>query len=201
MLGLALALKLALAAPPSLSPSPSGLVPPLDPGPFQGRELAASSVGVLLGDALVVGAAFGALELFAAHSIQPTAGNFRTTAYGLGAAALLVPPLTAALLARIVQAEPASGALWKSMLLALAGQAVALGAGYLAYPHVWVVLPVQLLTIGLGSSAGLHWGPRPRVRGTETDARREPADPAPAKAAARAWMCPDPASGAVASAG
>jgi hypothetical protein len=86
------------------------------------------------------------------------------------------------------------------MLLAFAGQAVALGAGYLAYPHVWVMLPVQLITIGLGASAGLHWGPRPHVRGVEQDARREPKEPAPA-AAARAWMCPDPASGAVAAAG
>jgi hypothetical protein len=199
MLGLALALQLALAAPPSLSPSPSGLVPRLDPGPFQGRELAASTGGVLLGDALVVGAAYGTLELFAAHSVQPTAGNFRTAAYGLGAAALLVPPLTAALLTRLVRAEPASGALWKAMLLALAGQAVSLGAGYLAYPHVWVVLPMQIVLIGMGASGGLHWGPRPRLRGPEPDARREQRDPA--RAPAREWICPDPASGAVAAAG
>ncbi|HEX9243416.1 MAG TPA: hypothetical protein VF875_13320 [Anaeromyxobacter sp.] len=195
MSGLALALHLVLAAPPSTVP-PGRLAPPLDPGPFQGRELAASTGGILLGDALVIGAAYETLQLFASRAFQPTAGNFRTAAYGLGAAAILVPPLTAALLARLARAEPASGTTWKAVLLAFAGQAVALGVGYLAYPAFWVVLPVQILAIGLGTSAGLHWGPPPRGAGTEPDARHEPAEPPPEGKTARAPICPDPAIGA-----
>jgi hypothetical protein len=192
MPGLALALQLLLAVPPSLAPQPSRLVPPLDAGPFQARELAASSAGVLLGDVLVVGAAYETLQLFAAHTFQPTAGNFRTAAYSLGAAALLVPPLTAALLTYLARAEPASGAFWKAALLAFAGQVAALGIGYVAYPRLWVVLPAQLVAITVGASLGLHWGPAARAG---VDARREPADPAPARATAGARICPDPAAG------
>jgi hypothetical protein len=189
MAGLALALHLLLAAP---SPPPPGLVPPLDAGPFQGRELAAASAGILAGDALVLGAGYGALELFANHSIRPTAGNFRTFAYGLGAVALIVPPLTAALLARLVQAEPAAGSTWKAVLLAFAGQVAALGVGYLAYPHLWVIVPTQIVAISLGASAGLHWGALGHAAGAP-DVRREPKDPSPAGASARLRICPDPA--------
>ena len=187
----ALLVHLALAAPPV---GPTGLASPLDSGPFQARELAASSAGVLLGDALVIGAAYETLELFAAHSIQPTAPNFRRVAYGLGAATLLVPPLTAVLLARLARVDPAWGSTWKAMLLAIAGQALALTAGYLAYPSFWVVVPVQLLAVGLGASFGLHWG---SARATAARApggvRSEPADPPPARTALRPLLCPDPA--------
>ena len=57
--------------------------------------------------------------------------------------ALVVPPVTAALLARIVGGPGAPGGLWKAILLATAGQVAALTAGYLAAPRFWVVLPVQ----------------------------------------------------------
>jgi hypothetical protein len=192
----ALLLHLALAAPPV---GPTRLAPSLDPGLFQGRELAASSVGVLLGDALVIGAAYGTLELFAARTIQPTAPNFRRAAYGLGAATLLVPPLTAVLLARLARVEPTWGSTWKAMLLAVAGQAVALTAGYLAYPSFWVVFPVQLVAIGLGASLGLHWGsPRSAAARAPSDVRSEPVDPPPARTAFRPPVCPDPALGSAA---
>jgi hypothetical protein len=196
--GLALALHLALATQPPLGPPPPRMVPPLDPGPFAPRELAASTGGVLLGDFLVLGAGYEALELFAAHTIQPTAGNFRTAAYSLGVAAMLVPPLAAALFAHLARAEPASGSFWKAALLAFAGQAVAVGAGLLAYPRIWVIVPVQILAIGIGASAGLHWGPGLSARGADRGAREEPRDPAPPPAArAAAGICPDPAAATV----
>lgn len=191
MSALALALHLVLAAP---GPGGAGLVPRLDPGPFQGGELAASSLGVLAGDAAVVGGAYYTLQLFANGTIRPSAANFRSMAYGLGAAVLLVPPLTAVLLARWARAEPASGASWKAFLLALGGEVAALAAGYYAYPRFWVVLPVQLLAVGAGTTLGLHWGRRARIApGPDPDVRREPSDPPPAGATARAPLCPDPA--------
>lgn len=191
--GLFLSLHLALAATP-LAPPPARMVPPLDPGPFAARELAASTGGVLLGDFLVIAGAYETLELFATHTIGPTAGNFRTAAYSLGVAALVVPPLAAALFAHLARAEPASGSFWKSALLAFAGQAVAVGAGLLAYPRIWVILPVQILAIGIGASAGLHWGALHHARGTDPDARGEPRDPqAPGSRTAAVGICPDPA--------
>jgi hypothetical protein len=160
-----------------------------DPGPFQGSELAAASVGVVTGDALVLGAGYLTLQLFAKGTFDPSAANFRTAAYALGVSALLVPPLTAVLFALWARAEPASGAFWKAMLLAAGAQAVALAAGVAASPRFWVILPIQLVGIGLGASLGLHWGPRAPVP-SPPDLRREtgaverlreqePADPAP----------------------
>jgi hypothetical protein len=186
---LALALGLALASP-GLAPR---LEPPLDPGPFQVGELAAASVGVFAGDALVLGAGYLTLQLFASDTLAPTAANFRRAAYVLGAAALVVPPLTAVLLARWARHESASGATWKAMLLATLGQAAAISAGLLATPHYWVVLPVQILAIGIGTSLGLHWGPRRRtvVERRAPDAGGEPAEPPTPD---RAAYCPDPAS-------
>jgi hypothetical protein len=193
MSALALALHLVLAAPGS--GLPPGLAPRLDPGPFQGGELVASSLGVLVGDALVVGGAYGALQLFANGTIRPSADNFRTMAYAAGVAALVVPPLTAVLLARLFRAEPASGALWKAMLLAVAGQGAALAVGYYSAPRFWLVAPAQLLAVGAGTTLGLHWGggrsePAPAAA---PETRREPGDPPPAAASARARLCPDPA--------
>jgi hypothetical protein len=194
MSALALALHLVLAAPGA--GIPAGLAPRLDPGPFQGGELAASSLGVLAGDALVVGGAYYTLRLFANGTLRPSADNFRSMAYAVGVAALVVPPLTAVLLARGFRAEPASGSLWKALLLATAGQAAALAVGYYASPRFWVIPVVQLLTVGAGASLGLHWGRGPREAagaGAAPDARGEPADPAPPAASARAPICPDPA--------
>jgi hypothetical protein len=172
MAPLALALHLAVASP--------GLVPPLDPVRPRAGEFAAASAGVLAGDALVLGGGYLTLRLFASGTLDPTATNFRRAAYGVGAAALLVPPLAAALLARWARAEPAAGATWKAFLLSLAGHAAALAVGYAAAPHFWVVLPVQLLAVSLGASLGLHWGPRARPAPSRAaEARREPADPPP----------------------
>lgn len=189
MSALALALQLVLAAPGPATPM--GL-PRLDPGPFQGGELAAASLGVLAGDAVVIAGAYYTLRLFANGTIRPSADNFRSFAYGAGVAALVVPPLTAVLLARWVRSEPASGATWKALLLALAGQTVALAAGYYASPRFWVVPPVQIVAVGVGTTLGFHWG---HVRGVtvEPDVRREPVDPPPAGTAAQAPLCPDPA--------
>jgi hypothetical protein len=151
---LALALHLALAAP--------GLVPPLDPGPFRGGELAWASAGALAGDAVVLGAGWLTLQAFAHGTLSPTGDNFRRAAYAFGAAALLVPPLGAVLFARWTGRGPSDGSVWKALLLATAGQVAALGAAWLAAPHLWVVFPAQVVTVSLGASLGLHWG-RPRA--------------------------------------
>lgn len=124
MAPLALALHLALASP--------GLAPPLDPGPFQGSGLVGSSLGVMAGDMLVLAGGYFTLQLFASDTINPSAANFRRAAYALGVTALVVPPLTAVLLARWLRAEPASGTAWKALLLAAAGQATALAVGFVA---------------------------------------------------------------------
>ncbi len=168
---LALALALHLAAAPGPGPSLS-----LDPGPFQGREVAASAFGVVGGDALVIGTGFLTLELFAHGAFYPSATNFRRAAYAMGASSLIVPPLTAVLLGRWARADPASGSTWKALLLATAGQAIALGAGYLAAPRFWVILPIQLVTVAVGTTIGLHWGPR--ARASEDEARNGPPDAA-----------------------
>ncbi|HET7825605.1 MAG TPA: hypothetical protein VFK90_09735 [Anaeromyxobacter sp.] len=191
----ALALQLALASPGPVAMGTPSLAPRLDPGPFGGGELALASVGALAGDALVVGGGYFALTMFANGTFQPTAGNFRTTAYVLAASAVLVPPLTAVLLARLGARGPLSGAVWKAMLLAAAGEATALAAGYVGAPHFWVILPVQLATVSLGTSLGLHWGPgggSPPVA-TQPAARGEPADPSPAPPTAALFtpLCPD----------
>jgi hypothetical protein len=193
----ALALQLALASPgsaPVAMGTPS-LAPRLDPGPFGGGELALASVGVLAGDALVVGGGYVALSMFANGTLQPTAGNFRTAAYALAASAVLVPPLTAVLFARFGARGPLSGAVWKAMLFAAAGQATALAAGYLGAPHFWIILPVQLATVSLGTSLGLHWGPRGSqpALAPQPAARGEPADPSPAPPTASLLtpVCPD----------
>jgi hypothetical protein len=176
MAPLALALHLAVAAP--------GLPPRLDPGPFRPTELAAASAGVFAGDLLVAGAGYLTLQLFARGALDPNAANFRRTAYGLGAAALLVPPLTAVLLGRWARAEPASGAAWKALLLATVGNVAAVAVGLAASPHYWVIVPVQLLAVAAGTSIGLHWGPARRERERAPEARRAP-EPAGTEAATR----------------
>lgn len=190
---LALALALALSS----ANVPAELAPRLDPGPFRGPELAAASAGAFTGDALVIGAGYLTLRLFANDTISPTAANFRTAAYALAAAAVVVPPLTGALFARWARARPASGAFWKALLLASVGQVAALGVGYLASPHYWVILPAQFVTISLGASLGLHWGPRTRPRAAPLGApgsREAPGAPADGAAATLAApVCPDPA--------
>jgi hypothetical protein len=189
MTALALVLHLAIASP--------GLSASVDPGPFQGSELAASSLGVLVGDGLVLGSGYAALRLFANGTIEPSAGNFRTVAYSLVAAAVIVPPLTAALFARWARAEPASGATWKALLLATAGQVAALAVGYAASPRFWVIVPAQMIAVGVGTSLGLHWGPRRQLRPLPAelpDVRSEPEQLAPDSTAVRApGLCADPA--------
>ncbi len=182
---LALVLHLALASP--------GLAPSLDPGPFQGSEIVGASLGAIGGDVLVLGAGYATLQLFANGTLDPTATNFRRAAYALGVSAILVPPVTAVLLARWLRAEPASGATWKALLLAAAGQFAALAAGIIAAPHFWIVLPVQVIAIGLGTSLGLHWGPRAR-RAPDAAMGRARAEPLPAEATVSIpGLCADPA--------
>jgi hypothetical protein len=186
----ALALAVALASP--------GSTPSLDPGPFRGGELAVASAGALGGDVLVVGAGYATLQLFANGTFAPTAENFRRAAYGLGVAALVVPPLTAVLLARLTGRE-FKGSVWKGLLLAAAGQVATFTVGYLAAPHFWVMLPVQLVALSVGTSLGLHWGPsrRPRAAAATTAPAAEPdADPRlPREPAATRFvpLCPDAA--------
>jgi hypothetical protein len=187
----------AALAPALTAPAPSlraiTLVPrELDPGPFRRPgELVGATAGAFVGDALVLAAGYETLQLFANGTFSPSATNFRRAVYGFGAAALVVPPLTAVLFAKLGAGRNASGSLWKAMLLASVGQAAALAAGYYAAPHFWVVLPVQAIALSVGASLGLHWGPS---RGQtidadgDADAGREPADPPPEKTAAVAAL-------------
>jgi hypothetical protein len=161
---LALALHLALAS--------SGLtsVPDLQPRPLAGQTLALASAGALAGDALVIGAGYLTLQLFAADAISPTADNFRSAAYAMLAAAVLVPPLTAVLLGRLGHGGR-DATIWRALALAAVGQVATLAVGWAAAPHFWVMLPVQVAALSVGTSLGLHWGRRART-------------PAPARAAA-----------------
>jgi hypothetical protein len=178
---IALALHLALASP--------GLTPPPDlaPRPLQGQTLALASAGALTGDALVVGAGFLTLQLFANGTISPTAGNFRHAAYGFLAAATLVPPLTAVLLGRLGHGGR-SATIWRALALAVAGQATALAVGYAAWPHYWVMLPVQVAVVSVGTSLGLHWGAR-RPGAMPALEASEPRGPEP-RAALFVPLCP-----------
>jgi len=181
MAPLALALQLALASP--------GLAPPLDPGPFRGGELALASVGVLGGDVLVLGAGYLTLQLFADGAISPSAQNFRRAALVMGVFALVVPPLVAVLLAKVGARSPAAGAFWRALLLAAAGQAAALAVGYYAAPHFWLTIPIQLATVSVGTSLGLHWGRR-RAPPVAPALGREAAVAPPREAAVATPMCP-----------
>ncbi len=191
MVALALVLQLA-AASPALAPQP-----PLDAGPLQGRELAAGGLGVLAGDALVLGLGYATLQLFASDTFAPSASNFRTAAFVLAGAALVLPPLGASLAARLARVNPAAGGFWKALLLSTVGHAAALGAGYLAAPRFWIIIPVQLAGVATGSSLGLHWGPRARPvlrqapGGRAAPAARPAPDDALAVAPPLYPMCPD----------
>jgi hypothetical protein len=186
MVAFALALHLVVAVPP--------LAPPVDPGPFQGGELAAASLGALAGDAIVLGAGYATLQLFANGSFAPTAGNFRRAAFVFTGAALVLPPLLAVVGGRLGRAGPASGNVWKALLLAAAGHAASLAVGYFATPHYWAIVPAQLALVATGTSVGLHWGPR---HGAAPRAAPAPAAPEPprvdagALSAALAPFCPD----------
>jgi hypothetical protein len=187
MVPLALALHLAVAS--------TSLAPPLDAGPFRPRELAAASGGVVAGDLLVAAGGYLTLQLFANGTLDPNATNFRRAAYGMAAAALVLPPLTAVLLARWARVHPASGATWKALLLATVGHAAALAVGIAASPHYWVVLPVQLVAVSLGTSLGLHWGPRARAAPDLSEVRTAPADARPPGDAASRLTVPQCAVG------
>lgn len=197
MAPLALALQLALAAPgvgPPGAPPPS-LAQRLDPGPFRGGELAMASVGTLAGDVLVMGAGYLTLQLFASDTFSPTADNFRRAAYVLGAAALVVPPLTAALLARLTGGAR-SGRLWKAVLLGTMGQVASFAGAYAAAPRLWLFLPLQLAAVSAGASVGLHWGPRagraaPRGIPGEPAVERDGEEPGATTIALFTPICPD----------
>jgi hypothetical protein len=171
MAPLALALQLALASP--------GLtqMPDLHPRPLGGGTLALASAGTLAGDAAVVAAGYLTLQLFANGTFSPSATNFRRAAYGLLAAATLVPPLTAVLVGRLGRSGR-EASVWRALLLAAAGQVATLAVGYAAAPHFWVMLPVQLATLSVATSLGLHWGRRrPRAERVRVEGAplREPA--------------------------
>lgn len=187
---------LAPLAPPAAAPRLHAITlapQQLDPGPFRPGEVLGATFGAFAGDALVIAAGYETLQLFANGTLSPSATNFRRAIYGLGAAALVVPPLTAVLLAKLGAGPHASGALWKAMLLASVGQAAALAVGYYAAPRFWIILPVQAITLSLGASLGLHWGPA-RARTLEVpdttgpDAGRDGAEASPARTAALAAM-------------
>ncbi len=163
----------ALAAPPPARFEAMTLAPrELDHGPFRVGEVAAATVGAFTGDALVLGAGYLALRMFADGTFTPTAANFRHAVYGVGVGALLLPPLTGVALAALVGGPHAPFGFWKAMLLATAGEAAALAVGYWAAPRFWVVVPVQALAVSLGASFGLHWGARRRAA-DPTDAAPE----------------------------
>jgi hypothetical protein len=155
----------------------------LERGPFSGGELTGAGAGVLLGDAAVIGLAYGTFRLFTSNAITPTATHFRNAALGLGAAVLILPPLGAALGGRLARSGPAHGATWKAFLLSTLGHALALGVGYRFAPSHWAILPVQLATMTTGTSLGLHWGRSPRAAGPAGDAGRPATPPGDAVAA------------------
>lgn len=185
------------AAPPARLGAPDPLgggVRTLDHAGFRARELVGSSVGVMAADAAVLALTYGTYQLFVSGAVSPSVGNFRRAAYGLGAAALLLPPLGAVIGGGVARAGPTSGAYWKAFLLSMVGHAAALAVGYFTAPNYWAVLPVQLATMSAGTSLGLHWGGG-RDRGPDVEARRDAAPPraAPAPVAFRGPpMCLDP---------
>ena len=157
MLALFLAVNLAAVPPPPQADPLS-----LGPGPFRPSVVTAGAVGATLGDVLVVGLGWGTLQLFANGALEPTAEGFRNAAIGLAVAGVVIPPLTAALLARW---SHGGGRFWRSALLALGAQVAALGVGYLAWPHAWVFLPAQALGVGVTSAIGLGARGRPAALG------------------------------------
>jgi hypothetical protein len=202
MLALALALSLAAAEPgaaeaPDASPAPAVSFAPslsanaplasrLERGPFGAEELFGAAAGTALGDLAIFAAGWATLQLFANDTLSPNASNFRRTAYAFGLAALLVPPLTATLFGNWASPGPRGG-IFRAWLIGIVAQAASAVAGIAAAPHYWVVLPVQLVTVTVGTSLGLHWGRRaPRV----DPASPEPAAPAPIVRRAPAGTCP-----------
>lgn len=186
--------KLHAVPPASLGAPLGGGVRVFDPAPFRARELVGAGAGVLAADAAVLALAYGTYQLFVSGAVSPSVGNFRRAAYGLGAAALILPPLGATLGGGWARAGPTSGARWKAFLLSMVGHAAALTVGYLAAPSYWAVLPVQLATMSAGTSLGLHWGgARSRVAEAEARGRPPPGDAAPSPVAFRGPpICPDP---------
>ncbi len=192
VIAFALALQLAVAVPAIPQP------PPVDRGPFDAGELAASGLGALAGDLAVVGAGWGTLQLFAKGAIAPDAHNFRNAAFTLLGAAVVVPPLTAALLGYAARSRPTSGAFWKAYGLAMAGQAAALGAFYLSARsglgfspvQLWTFLPLQVISLAVGTSVGLHWGPRAPAAAIAPAPAPPPPD-APRLSAVAFPTCPD----------
>jgi hypothetical protein len=202
MLALALALSLAAAETggsesPDASPAPAvtfapslaanaPLAPRLERGAFGAEELFGAAAGTALGDLAIFAAGWATLQLFANDTLSPSANNFRRTAYAFGLAALLVPPLTATLFGNWASPGPRGG-LFRAWLIGIVAQAASAVAGIAAAPHYWVVLPVQLVTVTVGTSLGLHWGRRaPR----EDPAPPAPPTPAPIVRRAPAGTCP-----------
>jgi hypothetical protein len=193
-LALALALAAAAAPAPDLAPrvpraALSGPLAAPSPPLLRWSEVGAATAGVLAADAAVLAAGYGTLRLFSSGRIDPTAANFRAASFGLLAGAAIVPPLAAALFATWARGGPASGAFWKSFLLAFVGNAAALAGAWALAPAFWAALPLQLATIPAAASLGLHWGPSPRALPSE--ARASPSPPSDRSASALApAICP-----------
>lgn len=175
--------------PPDLSIHPGERLGPgragvLERGPFTGGELVGAGAGVLVGDAAVIGVAYGMFHLFTSGTLSPTATHFRNAAFALAATALVLPPLGATLGGSLARVGPARGAPWKAFLLSLVGHALALGVGYRLAPSYWAILPVQLATMSAATSFGLHWGHTPAGPSPAADAARASPDEEPRDAAA-----------------
>jgi hypothetical protein len=169
MLALLLSVKLVSCslAMATLPPVP----PPGEGGPVNAGVVAASTGGAFVGDVLVLGLGYGALQLFASGALEPTADGFRHAAYAVGAAGLLLPPLLGALGARWAHGR---GPFWRAALYAVVGQALALAAGWAAWPRAWAFLPAQAAGVGFGAALGLRASPS---RLAARRAAAEPVDP------------------------
>ena len=133
MLATALAAALLAATPagPDLDAAPpagletvtlGGGVRAFEPGPFRAGELVGSGVGLLAGDALVLGLAYGTYQLFVSGALSPSVGNFRHAAYGLAAAGLLLPTSGRCVIGgRGVGGRLRPAPYWKAFLLSMVG--------------------------------------------------------------------------------
>lgn len=171
-----LALLVAQAPPPDLAVRPPPLQPPRGAAlgdAVGGGEIGGALLGVVAGDAAVLGLAYATYQAFVSGATAPTAAHFRHAAIGLAASAVILPPLGAALGGALGRSGPTRGGFWKAFLLATLGHAASLAAGYLVAPAYWVILPVQLSLMTTGVAFGLHLGPP--LHRPAADAGRPPA--------------------------
>jgi hypothetical protein len=155
---------------------PPRLSAPRGAGWLQGRVMLGASGGLLAGDAVVLALSYGTYHLFTSGAVSPTAAHFRTAGIGLLTAALVLPPLGAALGGGWAGRGVRGGGFWRAFLLSVLGQSLALTAGYLTAPTFWAIVPVQFATIAPGTSVGLRWG-APSPRGLDVTVLDSPPGP------------------------